>query len=107
MTCIFYVNGHILPRLPLLFTVIVRRVPLPRNWSTIFVIPEYAIDQSCIDVEEVDPNFVVAALICARDAKRAVRESEGTTHTNLPLLLGSQWFHEPTYISPRWRLLLT
>ena len=40
-----------LTELPPFFTVIVRRVPLPRNWSTRFVIPGYAIDQSCIDVE--------------------------------------------------------
>ena len=46
------------------FTVIVRRVPLPQTWSTIFVIPRYAIYQSRMDVEDVDPHFVVAAL-CA------------------------------------------
>ena len=58
--------------MPPFLTSIDRRVPLPRNWSTIFVIPGYAIDQSRIDVEEVDPHFVVAALICAPEAKRAV-----------------------------------
>ena len=98
--CTFHVNGHILTRLPPLFTVIVRRVPLPRNWSTIFVIPGYAIDQSCIDEKKVDPNFVVAALVCAPAAKRAVGDSQGTLHTNLPLLLGPRRFYEPTYISP-------
>ena len=55
------------------FTVIVRRFPLPRNCSTRFVIPGYAIDQSCIDVKKVDPHFVVATLICAPDAERVVR----------------------------------
>ena len=62
--------------------------------------PGYAIEQSCIDVEEVDPNFVVAALICAPDAKRAVGDCEGTMHTDRPLLLGPRRFYEPTYISP-------
>ena len=79
-------------------TVIVRRVPLPRNWSARFVIPGYVIDQSCID--EVDPHFVVAALICALDAKRVVADCECTMHTNLPLLLGPRRFYEPTHISP-------
>ena len=35
------------------------RGPLPRDWSTTFVFLGYAIDQSRVDVEEVDPNFVM------------------------------------------------
>ena len=46
------------------------RVSLPRIWSTRFVIPGYGIDQSCVDVEEVDPHFVMAALICGCQACR-------------------------------------
>ena len=52
--------------------VIFRRVPLPQTWSTTFVIPGCAIDQSYIDVEDVDPNLMVAALICYPDAGRVV-----------------------------------
>ena len=55
MTRTFHVNGHISPKLPPFFTLIVRRVPLPQTWSTIFVIPGCAIHQSRIDAEEVDP----------------------------------------------------
>ena len=54
MTRTFHVSGHRSPKLPPFFTVIVRRVPLPRTCSTIFVVPGCAINQSRIDVEEVD-----------------------------------------------------
>ena len=63
MTCTIHVNGHVLTILPSFLAVVVRRVPLPRDWSTMFVFPGSAIDQSHIDVEEVEPNFVMAALI--------------------------------------------
>ena len=66
----------------------------------IFVIPGCALSQSRINVEEVDPNIVVAALICVPALKRDVGDCEGTMHTNLPLFLGrSGRFYEPTYIS--------
>ena len=100
MTCTFHVNGHILPKFPPFFTVIVRRVHLPRTWSTMLVIPGCAINQPRIDVEEVDPNIVVAALICFPDAKRVLGDCDGTMHTNVPLVVGSRWFNEPTCISP-------
>ena len=55
-------------------SVVVRRVPLPQTWQTIFVIPGCAVDQPRIDVEKVNPNFVVAALISTPDSKRFVRD---------------------------------
>ena len=64
MTCTTHENGHVQTILPPFLAVVVRRVPLPRDWSTMLVFPGYAIDQSRIDVEEVDPNFVRATLIC-------------------------------------------
>ena len=77
---------------PPFFTVIVRRVPLPQTRSTIFVIPGCAIYHSRIDVE-VDPNIVVAALICTPDAKRVVGDCEGTMLTSVSLALGLRWFN--------------
>ena len=45
-----HVNGHVLMILPPFLAVVVRRDPLPRDWSTTLVFPRYAIDQSRIDV---------------------------------------------------------
>ena len=53
-----YLSREILTVLPPFFTVIIRRVHLPRNWSPMFVFLGYAIDQSRIDVEEVDPHEI-------------------------------------------------
>ena len=42
-------------------TVVVRRVSFPQTWSSIFVITGmWRINQPRIDVEEVNPNFVMA-----------------------------------------------
>ena len=48
-----------------------------------FVFPGYGIDQSRIDVEEVGPNFVMATSICFLETQHAVRDSEGSMHTDL------------------------
>ena len=69
-------------------TVVVRRVPFVQTWSSIFVITGCAINQPRIDVKEVNPNFVMARLICTLDAKRIVRNFEGTMHANMPHSLG-------------------
>ena len=74
MTCPLHVNGHRSSELFLFLTVVVRRVPLPQTWSSIFVISGCAISRPRVDVEEVNPNFVVVALICTPDAKRIVRD---------------------------------
>ena len=71
--------------------VVVRRVPLPRDWSTILVFPRYAVDKSRIDVEEVDPNFVMATLICFPETQRAARDGEGSMRTDLPFIFGTRW----------------
>ena len=77
-------NGHSSSHVSLFLTVVVRRVPLPQTCLSIFVITGCAINQPRIDVEEVNPNFVVAALICMPDAKRIVSDFEYTKHANLP-----------------------
>ena len=65
-----------------------------------FVFPGYAIDQSRIELEEVDPNFVVATLICFLETQHAVRDSYGSMHTDLPFIFGTQRFEESTHIRP-------
>ena len=85
------VNGHVLIALLLslllsysefLFLKLGRRYLSSRGW---------AINQPRIDVEEVNPNFLMAPLICTPDAKRIVRDFEGTMHANMPLSLGHRW----------------
>ena len=100
MTCLLQVNGHKSSELSLFFTVVVRRVPLPQTWSSIFVITGCAINQPLTDMDVVNPNFVVAALICTPDAKRIVT-FEGTIHANVPLGLGPQWLDKSAYVSTR------
>ena len=98
MTSTIHVNGHVLTILHSFLAVVVRRVPLPRYWWTIFVSPEYAIDQSRIDVEVLDPNFEMATLICFLETQHAVRDSKGSMHTDLPFVFGTRRFFKPTYI---------
>ena len=51
-------NGHVLTILAPVLAVVVRRVPLPRDWSRMSVFTRKTINQSRIDAQEVDPNFV-------------------------------------------------
>ena len=50
--------------------------------------------------QEVNPNFVVVALVRTPDAKRIVRDFESTMHANVALSLGTRRFYEPTNICP-------
>ena len=93
------VNGHVLIALLLSITVVVRPVPFPQTWSSIFVFTGCAINQPRIDVEGENPNFVMAPLICTPDAKRIVRDFEGTMHVNVPLSLGPRWLDKSAYVS--------
>ena len=63
---------------------------VPRDWSTVVVFSGYAIDQSRIDVEEVDPNFIMATLICYLETQHATRDNEVTMHTDLPFIFGTR-----------------
>ena len=55
------------------------------------VITGYAIGQSGVDVEEVDPNFMMAALIVFLETQRVVGNGEGTKIADLPIGFGAQW----------------
>ena len=91
--------------------VVVRRVPLPDDWPPIFSVTGCAINQSCVDVQEMNPYFVAAALVCKFDAESFMRNFERAMHANLPLSFGTRWLDEPTHIgsltwnttwSPQW-----
>ena len=43
-------------------------------------------------MEEVVPNFVMAALICVPDVQHVERDFEGFMHADLPLILGTRRF---------------
>ena len=65
-----------------------------------FVCTVYVIDQSRVDVEEVDPNFMMATLICFLETQHAVRDGESSMHTDSPFVFGTWRFLEPTHIRP-------
>ena len=78
--------------------VVVRRVPLPHAWPPIFSVAGCAINQSCIDVQEMNPNFVVAGPVWNLGAKCFVRDFERTVHANMPLSFGTRWLDAPTMV---------
>ena len=82
------VNGHVLIALLLSLLWSYSEFLFLRLGRSIFVITGCAINQPRTDVEEVHPNFLMAPLICTPDAKRIVRDFEGTIHANMPLSLG-------------------
>ena len=59
-----------------------------------------AVNKSCVDVQEMNPNFVAAALVCNLDAKCFVRNFERTVHANMPLGFRPRWLDESTYVGP-------
>ena len=84
-------------KLLLFLIVVTRRVPVPHAWPQKLSVAGCAINQSCIDVQEMNPNFVVAALVCNFDAKYFVRNFERTMHA---LSFGPRWLDESTHVGP-------
>ena len=93
------VNGHVLTALLLSLLWSYSEFLFLRLGRSIFVFTGCAINQPRIDVEEVNPNFVMAPLICTPYAKRIVRDFEGTMHVNVPLSLGPRWLDKSAYVS--------
>ena len=93
------VNGHVLTALLLSLLWSYSEFLFLRLGRSIFVITGCAINQPRIDVEGVNPNFVMAPLICTPDAKRIVRDFEGTMHANVPLSLEPRWLDKSAYVS--------
>ena len=91
MTRAFHVNGHISPKLPPFLILIVWRVPLPDDGRRKLSSRDGR-EASWLQRGGREPKLRVAALISTRDAKRVVGDFEGTMDTNLPLVLGPQWF---------------
>ena len=79
MTCSLYANGHVSSwELPPFLIVVVRRVPPPHAWPPIFSVAICAINKSCVDVNELNPYFVAAALVCT--LRRRLSRWESRTH---------------------------
>ena len=58
------------------------------------------LDQSCVDLGEVDPNSMMATLILFLETQRAARDGEGSMIADLPVVFGTRRFQEPTYVRP-------
>ena len=52
-------DGHVV------LLVVVRTVPFPDEWPPILPISRCAINQPCVDMQEMNPYFVVANIHCA------------------------------------------
>ena len=57
-----------------------------------FVFTGYAIDQSGVDVEEVNPNFMIATSILFLETQRVLGNGEGTMIADLPVSFEARWF---------------
>ena len=57
-----------------------------------FVITGHAIDQSGVDVAEVDPNFTMATLILFLETQRAVGDSEDSVTSDLKVVFETRRF---------------
>ena len=57
-----------------------------------FVFTGYAIDQSRVDMEDLDPNFMMATSVLFLETQRAVRDGEGSMHTDEPFVFGTRRF---------------
>ena len=51
-------------------------------------------------MKELNPNFVMAALICVPDAQHVERKSKSAVHAALPFSLRTRWFQETAHVSP-------
>ena len=84
--------------LPLFLIVVIRRVP--HVWPPKIFVVGCAINQLRTDVQEMNPNFVVATLVCNFDVKCVVRDFESNAHANMPVGFGPRWLCESAYVSP-------
>ena len=58
------------------------------------------IDQPCVNVQIVNPYFMLATLAGRLDSENVLIDFERTVHADMPLSLGSWWLDKATYISP-------
>ena len=93
-TWISCVGGHVV------LLVVVRTVLFPDEWPPIMSISGCAINLPCVDMQEMNPYFVVATLVGTFDSKSFVRDFECTVHANMPLSFGTRWQDETAHIGP-------
>ena len=82
MTCTIYMNGHVRTILPSFLAVVVRRVPLPRDLSTM-CLP--GIHDRPYKLRDGNSNRVT-------DAQHVEGDSEGSMHVNLTSIFGTRRF---------------
>ena len=93
MTCITSEwSLFFLTRPPSFPAVVVWRHVFLQIKSSRSVIPCRTVDQTSIDVKEVDPNFVMAALICVSDAQHVKGDSKSAVHADVPFFFRTRWF---------------
>ena len=88
------VDGHVVPLL------VVRTVSFPDGWPPILRISRCAINQPSVDMQEMNPYFVVITLVGMFDSKSFMRNFERTVHANMSLSFGTRWLHETAHIGP-------
>ena len=93
-TWISCVDGHVV------LLVVARIVPFPDGWPPMLPISRCATNQPCVDMQEMNPYFVVATLVGMFDSKNFMRNFERTVHANMPLSFGTRWLDETAHIGP-------
>ena len=76
---------------------VVRIVPFPDDWPPTLPISRRSMNQPCVDMQEMNPDLVVATLVGKSDPKNFMIHFERTAHANMPLSLGTGWIDEPTH----------
>ena len=88
------VDGHVI------LLVVARTVSFPEDSPPILPVSRCAINQPCVDVQEMNPYFVVATLVGRFDSKNFMRNFKRTVQANMPLGLGTPWLDETAHIRP-------
>ena len=86
------VDGHVVS------LVVVRTVSLPDDLPPILPVTRCAINQSCVDMQEMKPCFVVTAV--GLKPKSFMKNFERTVHANMHLNLGTRWLDKAAHTGP-------
>ena len=75
-------------------------IPFPDKGPSVMPTSRRAINQSCFDMQEMNPYFMVASLVGRLVSKNFMVSFESNVYARRPLNLGTGWLDEATYISP-------
>ena len=93
-----FVNCHVF--LPRGSTCAFVRTVLSWWMATDLRISRCAINQPCVDKQEMNPYFVVATLVGIFDSESFMRNFERTVHAIMPLCFRTRWLDEAAHIGP-------